>query len=36
MLMAVHGEAPLELDYRALIDRAAEINTINSALKGRI
>ena len=33
MLMAVHGEAPLELDYRALIDRAADVNTMHSALK---
>jgi len=33
MLMAVHGEAPLELDYRALIDRAAEVETVESALR---
>ena len=32
MLSAVHGRAAMELDYRALIERAATIETLSSQL----
>ena len=35
MLAAVHGRAPLELDYRALIERAATVMTHSSELRWR-